>query len=154
MIRISVLLVMSIGLSVGCVESSSSPHMLVGSVTRVASSVATRACKGCHGDDMAGRTDPFHDDTTYLPDTISYASNLTPDMATGIGSWSDAQLDVAIRVGVDGTTKPMCEPMPVYAMMSDQEVADVIAYMRSLPAVNRDIPESSCPSQQGGPHGE
>jgi hypothetical protein len=46
----------------------------------------------------------------------------------------------------------MCEPMPVYSTMSDQEVADIIAYLRSLPAVSREIEESSCPSQTGDPH--
>jgi len=150
--RVSLLLSMvSLG---ACVDTPQHQQPLVGSVAHGETAVAARACAGCHEPDFAGRLDAFHDDTTYLPDTISYASNLTPDLATGIGSWSDAQIDVAIRVGVDGIDKPMCEPMPVYAMMADQEVADIIAYLRSLPPVAKAVPQSACPSQHGGPHDE
>ena len=156
MIRVSgfVLVVASTALSlVACVDGASK-GTIVGSVERGSTAVTMRACRGCHEADMAGRLDPFSDNVTFLPDTVAYASNLTPDVATGLGSWSDLQIDVAIRVGIDGTEKPMCEPMPGYPNMSDQEVADIIVYLRGLPAVHRQIPESSCPSQHDGPHGE
>src|SRR5687768_5688297 len=159
MLRMSgfVLAVASTALSLSlaaCVEGSSEQEPIVGSAERGAEAVAARACAGCHEPDMSGRLDPFSDNVTFHDDTISYASNLTPDDATGIGTWTDVQIDIAIRVGVDGIDKPMCEPMPVYATMSDQEVADIIAYLRSLPPVSKAVTESSCPSQVGDPHDE
>jgi hypothetical protein len=155
MIRVSgfVLAAASTALALAaCVEGAE--EETIGSPERGAAAVIDRACKGCHSEDLAGRLDPFSDNVTYYPDTVSFASNLTPDLATGIGGWSDVQLDLAIRVGVDGVAKPMCEPMPVYSTMSDQEVADIIAYLRSLPPVSRQIEDSSCPSQIGDPHDE
>jgi cytochrome c553 len=142
----------ALSLSLGACVEQPSQHKLVGSVTAGAASVKARACAGCHGDNMAGSQEAFHDNVTFYPDTVAYASNLTPDVATGIGSWDDAEVDVAIRVGVDGVSKPMCEPMPVYASMGDQEVTDIIAYLRSLPPVKLEVMESSCPSQHGSPH--
>jgi cytochrome c2 len=134
--------------------SDSPDSLIVGSAERGAVAVKKRACDGCHEPDMGGRLDRFSDNTTNYPDTISYAANLTPDIATGLGRWTYLELDAAIRVGYDGVDKPMCEPMPVYSTMPDQELADIIAYLRSVPAISRAIPESSCPSQHGDPHDE
>jgi mono/diheme cytochrome c family protein len=155
MLRLSgFVLVASTALSLTACVGGSGDEPIVGSAEQGAIAVMERACAGCHGDDMAGRLDPFSDNVTYYPDTVAYAANLTPDVATGIGSWDDVQIDVAIRVGVDDANKPMCEPMPVYPTMDDQEVADIIAYLRTVPAVNRAVPESTCPSQHGDPHDE
>jgi len=68
-----------------------------------------------------------------------YGSNITPDPATGIGAWSDAEVEAAIRRGFargKGVESPAM-PYYQYAGMSDTDVADLIAYLRSLPAVRR-----------------
>jgi mono/diheme cytochrome c family protein len=68
-----------------------------------------------------------------------YGSNITPDPATGVGAWSDAEVEAAIRRG-DARGKGVESPaMPYYqyAGMSDTDVADLIAYLRSLPPVRR-----------------
>jgi cytochrome c551/c552 len=159
MLRVSgfVLVVASTALSLSLAACTSSSNEIVGNAEAGRSAIEARACTGCHEEDLSGRLDAFSDNVTYYEDTVSYASNLTPDDATGLGLWSDVQIDVAIRVGVDGTNgvaKPMCEPMPVYPDMSDQEIADIIAYLRSIPAVSKGVPPSSCPSQHGDPHDE
>ncbi len=68
-----------------------------------------------------------------------YGSNITPDRVTGIGAWSDADVEVAIRRGVARGKGIEAPAMPYYqyAGMSDTDVADLIAYLRSLPAVRR-----------------
>jgi mono/diheme cytochrome c family protein len=68
-----------------------------------------------------------------------YGPNITPDADTGIGRWSDAEIRAAIRDGVargKGVEAPTM-PYYYYAGMSDEDVNDLIAYLRSLPAVHR-----------------
>ena len=71
------------------------------------------------------------------------APNLTPDRATGAGSWSDAQLVRAIRNGVshDGRQLSLAMPYDYYSRMTDEDVASVVAYLRSLPAVRNPLPK-------------
>lgn len=73
---------------------------------------------------------------------VSYARNLTPDKATGLGSWTDEQIITAIRQGrrPDGT--PILPPMPWpdFAAMTDDDVKAIVAYLRSVPAVHHAVP--------------
>jgi len=108
------------------------------SVSEGKAAVTERKCTGCHTADLGGSTTPLRDTTA------TYAANLTPDMTTGIGSWTDAQIKTAIRTGVDDEGKELCSKMPRFSDMSDTEVADIVAYLRSLPPVSREIPESTC----------
>jgi mono/diheme cytochrome c family protein len=68
-----------------------------------------------------------------------YGSNITPEPETGVGHWSDAELAAAIRQGTrrDGSAESPAMPYYQYAGMSDTDVADLIAYLRTLPAVRR-----------------
>ncbi|MFN8625241.1 MAG: cytochrome c [Candidatus Binatia bacterium] len=68
-----------------------------------------------------------------------FGSNITPDPETGIGRWSDAEIRAAIRTGVAGTRGAESPAMPYYyyAGMADDDVADLIAYLRTLPPVRR-----------------
>src|SRR6266849_10296997 len=64
------------------------------------------------------------------------AANLTPDRETGIGNWTDDMLARAIREGVshDGRLiDPTIMPYEFYRSMSDEDLASVIAYLRSIP---------------------
>jgi mono/diheme cytochrome c family protein len=75
----------------------------------------------------------------------AYASNITPDAATGIGKWTDAQLAKAIREGIRPDGSLIGPPMPVefYRHLSDADLADVIAWLRAQPAVNNAVPKST-----------
>ena len=69
-----------------------------------------------------------------------YGTNITPDDETGIGRWSDAEIVAAIRDGYardKGVEAPVM-PYPLYAGMADQDVEDLVAYLRTLPAVRRE----------------
>src|SRR5215472_446543 len=70
--------------------------------------------------------------------------NLTPDPETGAGRWSDDQLARAIREGIghDGRALFPLMPYPHYRNMSDEDLASVIVYFRSLPAVRHELPKS------------
>lgn len=69
-----------------------------------------------------------------------YGTNITPDPLTGIGAWSDEEIAAAIREGVARGKGVETPAMPYYwySAMSDQDVADLIAYLRTLPAVRRE----------------
>jgi mono/diheme cytochrome c family protein len=66
-----------------------------------------------------------------------YSPNITPDPATGIGRWSDADFLRALREGVspDGSHYFPVFPYPSFTMMTDQDILDLKAYVFSLPPV-------------------
>ena len=69
-----------------------------------------------------------------------YGTNITPDAQTGIGAWTDEEIDEAIRGGHargKGVEAPVM-PYAWYAGMSDRDAADLIAYLRTLPPVRRE----------------
>lgn len=74
----------------------------------------------------------------------SFPANLTPDVETGLGSWTDADFVAAIRTGRHmGRGRPILPPMPVEAVASltDDDLRSVFAYLHSLPAVKNHVPE-------------
>jgi hypothetical protein len=76
-----------------------------------------------------------------LPGTI-VASNLTPDPETGAASWSDDQIARAIREGVarDGRTIFPMMPYEGYRKLSDEDVASIVVYVRSVTPVRNPLP--------------
>jgi mono/diheme cytochrome c family protein len=76
-----------------------------------------------------------------LPGQV-FAPNITPDPETGAGSWSDDQLARAIREGVshDGRALFPSMPYPDFHKMSDEDLASVVVYLRSLPPVRKQRP--------------
>jgi mono/diheme cytochrome c family protein len=68
-----------------------------------------------------------------------YSSNVTPDPDTGIGAWSDLEIARAIRAGTlrDGSVEAPVMPYQEYAGMADDDLRDLIAYLRALPPAQR-----------------
>jgi mono/diheme cytochrome c family protein len=78
------------------------------------------------------------------PEGSLIAGNLTPDEATGIGAWTDEQLEMTLRLGVlpDGTMMHPLMPYRSYATWSAQDMQALIAYLRSIPAIENELEES------------
>lgn len=76
-----------------------------------------------------------------LPGVIT-AGNLTPDPETGLGKWTDDEIARAIREGVarDGRALFPLMPYDRFRQMSDEDLASVVVYMRSLPPVRNPLP--------------
>ena len=74
----------------------------------------------------------------------AYAPNITPDLETGIGKWTDAQLAKAIREGIRPDKSVIGPPMPLpfYRQISDDDLAAIVAYLRAQPAVKNVVPKS------------
>jgi mono/diheme cytochrome c family protein len=117
--------------------------------------VQITGCAGCHTDGaitgepdsarmLAGShlgiayTDPFRD---VYPGVV-YPSNLTPDPATGIGGLTDEQIAAAIRQGARNSARGHLTvmPWPLYQRMSDDDVEAIVAYLRSIPAIQHEVP--------------
>jgi mono/diheme cytochrome c family protein len=71
-----------------------------------------------------------------------YSSNITPDLTTGIGKWTDEQIITATRSGrrPNGERLIPVHPYTVFNGMAEQDLKDVVAYLRSVPPINRATP--------------
>jgi mono/diheme cytochrome c family protein len=63
--------------------------------------------------------------------------NLTPDVETGLGGWSDDEIMRAIRdgIGKDGHLMFPMMPFSSYQHVSDEDLRAIVAYLRSVPPV-------------------
>lgn len=70
------------------------------------------------------------------------APNLTPDVGTGAGAWSDDMLARAIREGVGHDGRGLGGPMWWWAFraLSDEDLASLVVYLRTLPPVRNPLP--------------
>jgi hypothetical protein len=74
----------------------------------------------------------------------SYASNLTPDTATGLGSWTEDMFIQTIRNGKhQGTGRDLLPPMPWenLAHLTDADLEAMWAFLRSISPVNNAVPD-------------
>jgi mono/diheme cytochrome c family protein len=79
----------------------------------------------------------------YLPDLGTfYGRNLTPDKATGLGTWTSAQIVTALTTGKrpDGRMLAPIMPWRAYAKLSKADAYAIAAYLKSLPAVENKVP--------------
>jgi mono/diheme cytochrome c family protein len=124
----------------------------------------TGACGNCHtpmgpqgpmpGLTLAGGT-VFEE-----PPFRAVAPNITPDLETGIGRWTDAQLARAIREGIrpDGSLIGPPMPMTLYRGLSDRDLAAMVAFLRTVPPVRNPLERSvyriTLPPAYGPPVGQ
>jgi len=87
---------------------------------------------------------------------VSFAVNLTPDKATGLGEWSEETFIRAIRTGKhqgqpDG--RDILPPMPWsdYRAATDDDLKAMWAYLRSIPSIvnqgPQPVPPGSAPAK-------
>ncbi len=78
-----------------------------------------------------------------------YVPNITPDKETGAGTWTDEMFARAIREGIGHDGRRLFPLMPYmqFRNMSDQDLASVIAYIRSIPAVRNKVPTTQLPDE-------
>ena len=116
-------------------------------VRRGAYLVTIGHCMECHSAWSAGRSDFVnglgHGGRPFGPTLVHglgadwhgvVAPNITGASAAGLGTWSDAEIDNAIRHGIARDGHRLLQPMAFvfYAGLRDGDVADIIAYLRTL----------------------
>lgn len=74
------------------------------------------------------------------PFTVT-ASNITPH-ETGLGTWTDAQIETLLRTGVRPSGEVIAPVMPsaYYGIITKDDMAAIIAYLRSVPPVENTVP--------------
>jgi hypothetical protein len=92
---------------------------------------------------------------------VPVSKNLTSDMATGLGSWTAAEIVRVLKEGKDKEGKGICPPMPVgpmgaYGGLTYQDSLDIANYIKSLPPASNMIvdmctfPFAPPPATDGG----
>jgi len=74
----------------------------------------------------------------------SYAANLTPDVATGLGGWTADQFIKTMRTGKHlGAGRPVLPPMPWFdlAFLNDRDLKAVFAYLKSVKPIQNQVPQ-------------
>jgi hypothetical protein len=73
--------------------------------------------------------------------------NITSDPETGLGEWSDDAIARAIREGIGHDGRALVPVMPYehFRHLSDEDLASVVVFIRSLPAVRNKLPPSRTP---------
>lgn len=76
---------------------------------------------------------------------VVYSANLTPDLETGLGSWTEAMFVTAMRTGkhFGGNGRAILPPMPWMnvAALTDQDLKAIFSYLRSIPAIRNPVPD-------------
>ena len=81
---------------------------------------------------------------------ISYPANLTPDKETGTGNWTVERFIKIIRTGKHlGGGRPILPPMPWenFALLKDQDLKDIFAYLQSLKPIKNKVPDPTTPDE-------
>jgi len=73
------------------------------------------------------------------PFGVYYSTNITSDDETGIGEWSEADFERAMREGLSPAGEHYFPVFPYTAFtgLADRDLEDLLAYLQSLPAVRR-----------------
>jgi cytochrome c553 len=81
---------------------------------------------------------------------ISFSANLTPDKQTGLGNWTAEQFIKTMRTGKHlGVGRPILPPMPWadVAVLTDQDMKALFAYLQSLKPISNQVPPPIAPSK-------
>lgn len=101
--------------------------------------LASASCMGCHGEDLGG-TDFFNDPAMgMIP-----APNLTTGKGGAGAEYTDEDFVRAIRHGVDNDGNPLAiMPSQAYWHFSDEDLGAIIAYVKSVPPVDKEFEDKN-----------
>lgn len=100
---------------------------------------ATRGCADCHGDNAAGKF--FIEDK--MIGTLA-GTNLTSGKGGRPAGYGDREWLLALRHGLKGDRKPLLVmPSYEYYKMADHDIASLVAYLKSLPPVDHEVPPAA-----------
>jgi mono/diheme cytochrome c family protein len=96
-------------------------------------------CVACHTDEKGGGPPLAGGRALETPFGTFYTPNITPDPDTGLGGWAEEDFLRALGEGRDPQGRPYYPAFPYtsYRGMTEQDMKDLWAYLRSLPPVRR-----------------
>lgn len=99
---------------------------------------ARYACIECHGTDFGGGV---------MVDDPAIGQLLGPNITRGEGSvtigYTPADWDRIVRHGLRRGGQPSAMPAEDFQLMSDRELSDIVAYLQSMPSVDKIVPPVS-----------
>jgi mono/diheme cytochrome c family protein len=126
------------------VEGPARDLTLTGDAERGAYLMVVSDCVACHTDSKAGKA-PFSGGPALKTAFGTFhAPNITPDADHGIGTWTLAEFSTALSEGMGpGVMNHLYPAFPYdsYTLLSDQDVADLFAALREVPAVAEASPQ-------------
>jgi mono/diheme cytochrome c family protein len=91
-------------------------------------------CTECHGANLGGGT---------MIDDPAIGTVLGPNITQGRGSvvlhYGPADWDRAVRHGIAPSGRPTLMPAQDFRLMSDEELSDILAYIRTMPPVDNEV---------------
>lgn len=127
-------------LAIGCaLITGFGPSFAQGDVNRGQYVAKAAGCKGCHTDTTTGAAPYAGGREIATPFGKFYGPNITPHPIHGLGKWSETDLRRALRSGENpnGAHYYPAFPYPAFTAMTDADIRDLWAYLRSLPPVDR-----------------
>jgi mono/diheme cytochrome c family protein len=96
-------------------------------------------CMGCHTEAKEGAAPFAGGRALKTPFGTFYGPNITPHQQAGIGRWTEADFVRALRLGLrpDGAHYFPAFPYPSYTKITDADLRDLWAYLRTLPPSDR-----------------
>jgi len=81
---------------------------------------------------------------------VVYPPNITPEVETGIGNWSNQQMANAIRAGMGrhGGRRILTMPWQGYARLSNDDVDALTSYLQSIKPIRHEVPAEVRPGDQ------
>jgi mono/diheme cytochrome c family protein len=109
-------------------------------------------CVQCHAGSMgeylegfrSGKPVPLRGGVRFSVERMGavYSKNLTPDLETGIGRYTDGQLVRMLRSSVRPDGKASVRVLMPFEKMSDEDVVAILSFLRSQPPVRHVVPET------------
>ncbi|HML12566.1 MAG TPA: cytochrome c [Xanthobacteraceae bacterium] len=95
-------------------------------------------CSGCHASAGEDKTRLGGGLALKSPFGTFYVPNISPDRRDGIGAWSEADFVTALTKGTspDGRHYYPAFPYTSYQLMRSDDLRDLFAYLKTLPAVS------------------
>lgn len=103
---------------------------------------AIGACNTCH---TAASGSPYAGGLPLpTPFGTIFSTNITPDVETGIGTWSEAAFQRSMRDGVDREGRQLYPAFPYdhFTQATDDDIHAIYAFLMSQPAVRNTAPKN------------
>ena len=115
--------------------SVASPAAAAGDPKHGENVVRLGGCLGCHTEDKKGAVPFAGGRALKTPFGTFFGPNITPHPQAGIGRWTEADFIRAMRHGrrPDGANYFPVFPYPSFTKITDNDLRDIWAYLRTLP---------------------
>jgi mono/diheme cytochrome c family protein len=122
----------ALGMLLGSVPVGASAQ---GDAARGAYLAKAAGCVGCHTEAKENATPYAGGRALKTPFGTFYGPNITPHPSAGLGRWSEADFMRALRLGLrpDGAHYFPAFPYPSFTRITDADMRDLWAFLRTLP---------------------